>query len=51
MAKGPSFNFGANKAKKTGKGKSGKKRTGKGKNGSKGNGWRAYVNSNAPIPD
>jgi hypothetical protein len=52
MAKGPSFNFGANrKPKKSSKGKGGKKKTGgKGKTGNKSNAWRAYV-SNAPIPD
>ncbi len=52
MAKGISFNFGANtKPKKSSKGKGGKKKSGKGRSSSKSNAWRAYVNSNAPIPD
>ncbi len=53
MAKGISFNFGANaKPKKPRTRKGGKgKRAGNGRtSGSKSNAWRSYI-SNAPIPD
>ncbi len=50
--KAASFNFGFNaKTRKSSKGKGGKKKSGKGRSGSKSNAWRAYVGSNAPIPD
>jgi len=49
MAKGPSFNFGANrKPRKSGKSKG---KSSKSKSGSKSNAWRSYTSgSNAPIP-
>jgi hypothetical protein len=51
MAKGISFNFGANaRKKKTGTKKKTKKAS-KRKSGNKSNAWRQYVGSNAPIPD
>lgn len=51
MAKGTSFNFGANaRPRKARSGKSKGKKSDKGKGGSKSNAWRAYT-SNAPIPD
>jgi hypothetical protein len=52
MAKGASFNFGANaKPRKPRMGKSGKGTSKKPRSGSgKSNAWRSYI-SNAPIPD
>jgi hypothetical protein len=53
MARGISFNFGANakprksRSSKSGKGKAGKKRT---SSGNRSNAWRAYIGT-APIPD
>ncbi len=50
MAKGISFNFGANRKPKTKKPK--KTSTGKRRGtGNLSNAWRQYVGSNAPIPD
>jgi len=51
MAKSASFNFGANrKPRKTSKSSKGKK-SGNASTSKKSNAWRAYVGSNAPIPD
>jgi hypothetical protein len=53
MAKGVSFNFGANaKPKKARTGKSGKKRTSRAStsNNSKSNAWKVYIGSGL-IPD
>jgi hypothetical protein len=44
-----SFNFGANRKPRKSTGK--KTRKGKGGGGNKSQAWRAYVGSNAPIPD
>ena len=51
MAKGISFNFGANRVKKSRSKKSKKGKSGKVRTGKKGKAWRQYVGSNAPIPD